>query len=479
MDHDQAVPDRSPAPRAQRVDRLYQLGIAALLAVFLIAKLPTLATPYYWDEAAAYVMPALWLADEGLHHALPGLHPPSKFFGHPPGIYVAMAALYRVFGHDIRVTHAFAVALAVGALYLTYRVGRVVAGAEAGLLAAVLLALSPLFFAQAGLLHGDMTVTALGLAATLFYLQERRALYLITATALVLSKETGIGIVAAIGAYHVLFRNERPERIREAALLFTPAIALAAFFAATWLTTGQVLNNPYFAENSLGAASIAQLRSVSAWLFERQGRWILTVATALALFERPPLGDNKPTLMAILVLPFWLAFSLIYFLPRYLLAVFPYVCILAATALVASSRRSRWIPVAALLGTALLFAREVTGERATVGNYEMNLGYVEVVNVHVAAARWLEENHAQVSIGAAWPLSLVLSHPRLGYVDKPLDITSAADRGEHPDLLVWSSPGGSENRELLARATSEGWRPVQRFGRGAKTAVVFAPPKAP
>lgn len=475
MGYDQAV----PAPRSRRADRLYQLGIAALLAVFLIAKLPTLATPYYWDEAAAYVMPALWLADEGLHHALPGLHPPSKFFGHPPGTYAALAALYRVFGHDIRVAHAFAVALAVTALYLTYRVGRVVAGAEAGLLAAVLLALSPLFFAQAGMLHGDMTVTALGLAATLFYLQDRTRLYLLTATALVLSKETGVGIVAAIGAYHLLFRRERPARIREAALLLAPASALIAFFAATWLTSGQLLNNPYFAEHSLGAASQAQFRSVSAWLFERQGRWILTLVTALAFFELPRLDDKKLALMAILVLPFWLAFSLIYFLPRYLLAVFPYLCILAATALVALKRRGRWIPVAALLGTALIFAREVTGEGGAHGNYEMNLGYVQVVNVHVAAARWLETNHARSRIGAAWPLSLVLSHPRLGYVVEPLDIVPFIDQGERPDLLVWSSPGGSENRALLARASSAGWRPVKRFGSGAKTAVVFAPPTAP
>jgi len=458
-------------------DRPHPITVATLLGLFVMAKLPALSTPYYWDEAAAYVTPALWLAEEGLRHALPGGHPPTRFFGHPPGIYLALAAIYRTFGHSIWITHAVAVGLATVSLFLTFRVGQMIAGPAAGLLAALLLVLSPLFFAQAGLLHGDMTVTALGLCATLFYLQGRTRLYLVAAIALVLCKETGVAIVAAISAHHLAFRRERPRRAREAVLLALPALALVAFFVVTWMATGRLLNNPYFAEHALADVSVETFRTVSGWLFERQGRWILVVVTALTVFEPPRLARRRDiALMAMLILPYWAAFSVIYFLPRYLLAAFPYVCIIAATAMVALARRTVLIPIAALIGLAAIFAREVPGDFDVPGNYETNLGYIDVVHVHAATARWLESNHANARIGAAWPLSMDLSRPALGYVAKPLHVVHVEDGREDVELLAWTAQGGPENHAILTRARAEQWHLLERFGQGAKVAVVFAPP---
>lgn len=450
----------------------WALGLG--LVAFLFAKASVLSVPYYWDEAGAYVSPALWLADAGLVHALPGMHPPTQFFGHPPGTYFGLAVLYQLFGHSIWLTHAVAIGLAMATLHLTFRVGELIEGPFAGLLSALLLALNPLFFAQAGMMHGDMSVAVLGLAATLFYLQGRFALYAIAAVAAVLCKETGLAIVAGVSAYHLLFGRNRPRWLREMAWLASPGLALAAFFLATWMTSGQMLNNPYFTDNALLVPSADQLRFFARWLLVEQGRWVLVVSIAAGLVGVPGLARRPElALLALLVLPFCAAFSLIYFLPRYLLPTTPYFSIAAATALVGLGRMSKLIPAVAVFLAIAIFAAEAPGRSERAGNYELNLGYVEVAQAHAAAAKWLSQNRSESRIGAAWPLSMVLRNPNLGYVTRPLHVV---DPRAEAEILAWSAQGEAANNRLLARARNEGRPVLATFGRGNRVAVVFGPP---
>lgn len=443
----------------------------ALLGAFFMLKLPVLDLPYHWDEGGAYVTPALWLSEVGLHRVLPGWHPPSLFFGHPPGIYLGLASLYAVFGHSIWLTHLVAIGLGGMTLYLTFRIGEAVGGTRAAIFAALLLLLDPLFFAQAGLMHGDMAVAAMGLLAVLFYLQERFTAYVATAVVLVLAKETGLGVVGGVVAYHFFFRSDRPARLQEAAMLASPALALGVFFVATWLTTGRLVDNPYFEDRALFGVSWERFRHATRWLFAEQGRWIPTLSVAAALVAlRGSFVRRELALLGLLLLPFWIAFSVLYFLPRYLLPALPALCIAAGIALNGLGQQRRLVPFAALAAAALVFGLEVTGDHDSPGSHEVNLEYVDVVEVHRSAARWIETNRPGARIAAAWPLRAVLKRPALGYVEGPLTVVGP---GEEADLLAWSAQGEARNRLLVERARREHWRVRKSFERRGKSVVIF------
>lgn len=463
-----------PRPVARRSWAL----VALFVGSFLLLKLPWLALPYHWDEAGAYISPALWLSDAGLHRAVPGLHPPGRFFGHPTGLYLGLASFYRVFGHSIWLTHLVAATLGAAALYLTYRVGERIGGSSSGFVSALFLLLNPLFFAQAGLMHGDMAVAALGLAATLFYLDERRVPYFATAIALLLAKETGLGIVVGIAAYHVLFRSDRPGRVREAFGFASPALVLAAFFAASSMTTGQFVNNPYFETRALASLSFSKVRWVTRWLFVEQSRWILTALTIAGLtLGREAYRRRELPLLAFVVLPFWGAFGILYALPRYLLPAFPFLSVAAGLAAVALGRKAKLVPLAAIVAAGLSFALTIDGVHEGPGAHENNLEYVDVVETHRQLAAWLEAHHPGAVIAAGWPLRQVLRAPRLGYVSVPLD---AAETHESPEILAWTAQGSAFNHSLIARAEAERWELLARFENGGKVAAAFGrPPHGP
>ena len=140
--------------------------LAAFLLVFaglVVLHFSVLRLPYFWDEAGYYVPAAL---DFCLHGRLiPRLTQP---VGHTPLVSVYLAAVWRLFGFTALVTRAAMIAVAAAAVVTTYALGRRVAGREAGLWSALLLALSPLFFAQSSLVFVDLA--AAWLTTLLFFL---------------------------------------------------------------------------------------------------------------------------------------------------------------------------------------------------------------------------------------------------------------------------------------------------------------------
>ena len=71
------------------------LPLLSLAALTVCLKLPTLTTPAYWDEMG-WTSQAHWLSQQNLLRALPGLRPASMFWGHPPGLHLTLAVLWKV-----------------------------------------------------------------------------------------------------------------------------------------------------------------------------------------------------------------------------------------------------------------------------------------------------------------------------------------------------------------------------------------------
>jgi hypothetical protein len=145
----------------------------ALLALVFAAKLPTMSTPYYWDETL-WIGWAHRLAGMPLWSVLPGLHEPSTMFANrAPGLFALMAALFKLTGPSIWLSHFAITCLAYVGVYYTYRLGALLYGATAGVLAALFLFFNGMYFAQAGMFLADVPVTACGVACVFHAVQRR------------------------------------------------------------------------------------------------------------------------------------------------------------------------------------------------------------------------------------------------------------------------------------------------------------------
>ena len=121
--------------------------------------------------------------------------------GHTPLVIIYLALAWRAFGFSPLVTRAAMIVFAACTLTGVYALGRRVANREIGCWSVLLLALSPLFFAQSALAHLDLAAGLFTLLALLALLDERPWSFALASTCAVLSKETSVVLLPVAWIY--------------------------------------------------------------------------------------------------------------------------------------------------------------------------------------------------------------------------------------------------------------------------------------
>src|SRR5208282_5516322 len=146
-------------------------GLSAFLVTFaalLLLHLPLLGLPYHWDEAGYYIPAALDFYRSWL------LIPKTTLsVGHSPLVMVYLGLVWHLFGYSVWAARAAMTLVAAATVTSLYVLGRRVANREIAAWSALLLALSPLFFAQSTLVHLDLAAALFTTLSVLFLLGDQ------------------------------------------------------------------------------------------------------------------------------------------------------------------------------------------------------------------------------------------------------------------------------------------------------------------
>jgi 4-amino-4-deoxy-L-arabinose transferase-like glycosyltransferase len=453
--------------------------LAVLLLAFsgiVLAHFPFLHLPYFWDEAGYYIPAAL----DFYHHGW--LIPRSTLpTGHTPLVMAYLAAFWRLFGFSTAVSRVAMILVAAITVVATYDLGRQVFGREAAVWAAILLALSPLFFAQSSLVFLDLAAACFTALSLLFLLEERWLPFALCAVMAVMSKETAAVMLPIVWG---LFLRRKERRAAVWMALAAPALALAVWAVYYRHVTGFWTGNAEYLQYNLYSALAPAhvLRSFvarTAEIFIQGFNWVLT-AGAIAGFvwarrhegaagktgslslpwhpvSRPrgaesfssrkagsrlhnAVGSTPSTqegqgricanefrvLAGTVAGAYIVMLSLIggAVLARYMLPVIPLFILFALTFVSRLPRRAARVW---LLASAGCFIASWFINPPYPFPYENNLSYVDFVRLHQAAARYLESLPGNPVILTAWPATDELRQPPLGYVTHPLRVASIDD----------------------------------------------------
>jgi 4-amino-4-deoxy-L-arabinose transferase-like glycosyltransferase len=430
-------------------------AVLAFLAAFFVLSLlhlPLLGLPYFWDEAGYYVPAALDFYHSGL--LIPSLTSPA---GHPPLISVYLGIAWRFCGYDPLITRLAMTLIATTTIATLYKLGRRVANPEVAAWSIILLALSPLFFAQSTLVHLDLAAALFTTLAIYFLLEDRFWLFALAASLAVLSKETAVVLmpVAWLYTWHITRSSTggwRNSFWRWSALA-TPLVPLVAwtvyYHHATGFWTGNREYLRYNLYSTLSATRIfwSLLRRLYELLFSGFN-WLLTVG-ALVGFWRSRRRKGNPAVVA--EKPLWRAVTLcvhhesrvgtpalqfmflaaglglIYLLllsvvggavlPRYLLPILPCFYLIAVTMV---TRLPRFPARLICTTAAACFVGAWFINPPYPFPFEDNLAYADYIRLHQQAAQCLESMPGDPRILTAWPATDEIERPFLGYVRKPL-----------------------------------------------------------
>jgi len=447
------------------------LAFLATSAVLLILHLPLLRLPYYWDEAGYYIPTAVDFYRSGL--LTPISTPPS---GHTPLVMIYLGLVWHILGYSAWATRGAMSLLAVATITSVYVLGRRVATREVAGWSALLLGLSPLFFAQTTLAHLDLAAGLFTTWAVLCLLDDRLWLFALASSLAVISKETAVVLLPVAWLYAWQRRRGAkqwcPGSFSRWTPLVVPLLPLAAWTLYYHHATGYWTGNPaYLSYNVYSTLSPVRMM----WSLLRRAyelllggfNWLLTAFALWGLWwgRRHRTRDNgrkigdanggtqgakweplRPAefpalnaatrvqdpasserwwgfifLSAGLVAVYLLLLSVVggAILPRYLLPVVP-LFYLAAVGTV--TRLPRIFSRVALTTITVCFVWAWFINPPYPFPFEDNLAYADFIVLHQQAAHFLEAQPVHSRILTAWPATDEISEPFLGYVQKPLRV---------------------------------------------------------
>ncbi len=422
------------------------------LVCVVLLHFPLLRLPYFWDEIGYYIPAAM-----DFFHSWKLVPSSTLHTGHPPLVIVYLGLAWRAFGFSPLVTRAAMLVVAACTLAGVYALGRRVAGREAGYWSVMLLALSPLFFAQSTMAHLDLTAGLFTLLALIALLSGRPASFALAATCAVLSKETAV-VLAPLGWWFFCWRARRgmqPMARAWWAAFLCPLAALVAWEVFYHHVTGVWTGNSEYLRYNLYSTlnPVRALLALVRRLFETfvSGfNWLLTAGAIAGFYwshrkrmggcpgggplgasEEPALNQSAQTtqrqlffiggwLIAIYLVMLSVVGGAI--LPRYLLPIYPPLVLIAVILI----RRLPKLAARSLLAlTACCFVWAWFLNPPYPFPYEDNLAYADFVQLHERAAQFLEAQAGDKRVLTAWPATDELARPSLGYVRRPLHIVAS------------------------------------------------------
>ncbi|HTV55468.1 MAG TPA: glycosyltransferase family 39 protein, partial [Terriglobia bacterium] len=267
--------------RGRRARLIARVGI--IFAGLVLLHFQLLHLPYFWDEAGYYIPAALDFYRHG--YLIPHTTVPS---GHTPLLMIYLGLLWRLFGFHEVVTRMAMLLIAASTVATTYLLGKAVAGRETGIWAALLLAVSPLFFAQSSLALLDLPAACFTALAVLFLLEDRSLLFALAGIGAVMSKETAVVMLPVMWGFALIGRKER--RWGAWTALIAPIVALGAWAVYYHHETGFWTGNPQYLQYNLYStlAPLHILRSFVARCYEvlAQGfNWLLTAGAVAGIWR--------------------------------------------------------------------------------------------------------------------------------------------------------------------------------------------------
>ena len=449
MARSSSIPE-SP-PRDQSTESLAtneQLGPArtgALFATFaalLVAShAPLLRLPYFWDEAGYYI-PA---ARDLLSGSLIPYSTPSN--AHPPLVLGWLALSWKIFGYSPVVTRCAMLSLAAFSLLGFFRLARSAANTTVATASTFLTAIYPVFFAQSSLAQVDLPAAGLIFWGLDSYVRRRRGASIAWFALAALAKETAILVPLALFVWELLGPRFHWTRslahakasTRETLALLIAVIPLALWYGYHYARTGFVFGNPEFfrynVQGTLHPLRIFLALLLRIWqTFGYLNLYLLTLACILAMRNPPLVDEDGPRKrIDISVQASFLAITTVYLLAlsvlggavlaRYMLPVVPLVILVCVSTI---WRRLRlWKPIIAILALAFVAALFINPPYGF--SPEDNLAYHDYIRLHQQAETLLQQKYSNARVLTAWPASDELTHPYLGYVQKPFQVVRVED----------------------------------------------------
>jgi len=458
----------------------FKLAVIATFTVFSIALwLPTRYLPYHGD-AAGFVVPA---SQNLLATGYTPLIAKGSDFSHPPLFILLHTVAWQIFGLGPITGHYLMLPFLPILVISSFFFSRAFVGRLPALLAALLVAISPVVLAEYGNIYLDLPAAAMATLALALWVNGFQFLGIFTLVFAGLMKGTVLFLLPFFMLYPV-YPARTKEYLRQLAWVVIPLAIYGLWLIYHFSQTGWWFIAP--GRSGLMPTNIVGVLSSITYVFLRNllsnGRWIITLLTFVGLVYLIARKSVKALLPVISVIISILSSMLIFafsgtFALRYALFLLPLMLLLFVWTLwnVAKTRQiAGWkiaiIPLLIIPYFIFLWHPKTT----TTVEYEfrnpIDLSYMDVTFVMRSLGAFTQLVAPEASYYGGFPENVYLTNPVVGYVNQPVKFTlcrdfTLDDKKRQILILHAHSPEQENCRRLLDVLVVN---PLDRYERNGK-----------
>jgi len=456
----------------------HEIILIILLIGLLILKIPHLSLPYYGDEGFAFG-PAVHLMFQNGPTMLPEGLDPEYSYGHPLLFHFLVASWMKIFGESIFVAKSFALTISVFFLISLFFIGRSVFNKDTGLLAVILLMSQPVFLAQASFVLPEILLAFFGIWTMYFFYTKKWLFFVAAGSLLVMTKESGLFLIFSLCIWNIIdifIEKEENYSGRKFFLNFlvtlTPALVFGLFLIKQKLTYGWFFFPLRMNDLRLNQDSISHmLWNIRNIVFYTDGRNWLTIGLFISILFYYFFAKSSFKLCQWKLIWFSVIFTAVFLLisalnvvsNRYFLIIITIIILVTASILIQALQHNKLLlyPLMTILILTQVFYT-LNRDR----NGDDNLGYLDGVNVHLNAVRFMEhENLFDERIYAHFLMLINLNHPLSGYLSSGRVFTDLT--GNYNDYVKYAVISSVElTPELDSIRHSQHLELMKRFENG-------------
>ena len=463
-------------------DHFKTFGFAYLsfivVAVFFSFNFQALNLPFYWDEAWVYG-PAVRMMADSTPSLLPDSLPVEFSRGHPLLFHFLNAVWLKIFGNTVFQAHLFNLIIACLLLLAVYVTGKRIFSPLAGFLAVFFLGMQPVFLAQSVLVLPEVMLAVFVLIALVAFLENKKILYVVAATAALLTKESGIIVPIYVASYYVirLMINKSfslRKNLTDIAVILIPLLIFAIFLSVQYLERGWFFfpEHTGYLDFAFGHIKNKFIDGYSAYLFIYQGRNLLfftgIAALLILLVLRKKLQQVELIIFFLAFIFIFLLFSSVnFFSNRYIICVIPLFLILIAGLLSQVIAVNRLFLI--VLPLFVVVQIQLINKKS---NADHDLGYRDAVVVNTQIIDYMQkENLREKPVMAYFIARYLLTNHYSGYVEQGKAFSRVTDEFSNAEYYLFSNFDMSP--EYNARMNNSDIEVVKRYERGKAWVALY------
>ena len=374
-----------------------------LILVFIGFKIPTLNTPLYQDEQSL-VVATLFLSESSFQEFTP-------YAGHPPLITILLLGFMKLFPWRLIYPHIISLAFSILALIYFFKIIDHFRNKKLAFFGACLLATTPLFFTQAGILNLDLPGLSLVLTAYFYYLKNKKSLFVLFSTLALLTKETTGIIITLILAFDFFSKVKSIKQvlpyIKKNYEYLIPYFSLLIWILFCKISYGWFI---YPVHGSYFFRDGDWWKTIIEFVFFKNKRLLLLPFIFIGLISKN-LRKEKFLLLTIVI--FNMLFFANIFLGRYTIIIIPFYLLLFFI----SIPKSKLVLFISILLIFINIFNIYPDSNTLTNGEEYNMNYLNVISFHKQGVELMNKEYPNGDIFSLWPINQHFNHPQAGYLD--------------------------------------------------------------